>query len=854
MLNWNLQRDEWKKLATLSVLHFLVIAAFTLARIARDGFFLAELPAEMLPYVYIGVALWTALVVYIMGRVSVGVATHRTLQWALLLTGASLLGFSYWFRLAGESAAIAFYLWSGAYGLVLVSQFWILTNERINSRDAKRMFGIIGASGILGGLTGGAFATFLGGMLPTHTILLIAAGIHVVGAALASRSAVLPSEVAPQPKGQAMAVNMRDALRNPYVRLLAMLFLVGGITSAVLDYQFKLFLQDQFEPGRITSLLGTFYGAQNILALLAQLGVAGFLLAKFGARFVSMALPVGILLGSIGIMSAPVFLSVLGTRLFDATLRVSISRTAWEFLYFPLPDNVRAQAKRFIDVVISRSADAGAGIIVIVLGLAGVTSMTGLSISILVLAAGWIAVEFLVSRTYKEQVAKQLRRGVATRPEQAERTTELRDLHRDFDWVHELQSDDEGNVIYALEILRSTSPETIEKDREYLLHHPSPRVRARALSILIASGAKVEDIAWEQPVDATSSWSGDATAELSLEETAADRVAVAAAAARGFGSDIPRMRLPDLMQDPEPDVRHVAYRSAGQIRMRELIAALIEKLEDPVERGPARTGLVLYGESIVGALGDYLADPGTKMSVRLEIVKILSAVGTQDAALSLFRSGHLRTDRLVLNEVLRALNDVRTRNPEIVLPWSIVRKRLDEEIKRFCERIVQERSIRSIGDEDVQNLLSRVLKEKADQSLERIFRRLALVYNARETILAYDGYRSGNARLRAQSIEYIDSILEPDHKQKLLPVLEALTEEQRVRRAGLVLDRGSPSSYGTVMELLESRESSLNAWGLFTVGRLVLDIHLDQAYGGLRSNDPIVRDTAEWAIKRLTAT
>ncbi|NNE09997.1 MAG: hypothetical protein HKN20_15660, partial [Gemmatimonadetes bacterium] len=769
-----------------------------------------------------------------------------------LVTGGSLVGFSYWFRFAGESAAIAFYLWSGAYGLVLVSQFWILTNERVNSRDAKRMFGFIGASGILGGLAGGAFATFLGELLPTHVILLVAAGIHAVGALIAGRSAVLPSETAPQPKGEAAGVSMRGVLQNPYVRLLALLFLVGGITSAVLDYQFKLFLQEQFEPGRITSLLGTFYGAQNIIALLAQLGAAGFLLAKFGARFVSMALPAGILLGSIGILSAPVFLAVLGTRLFDATLRVSISRTAWEFLYFPLPDNVRAQSKRFIDVVISRSADAGAGIIVIALGFAGVTGITGISAAILVLAALWIAVEVGVSRSYKVQIAKQLRRGVMTTPDRRERVTELKDLHQDFDWERELQSDDEAAVVYALEILRSTSPGTIESEREYLLHHPSPRVRARALSILIASGAGVEDVAWELPAGA-SMGSGDASAEFSFEETTADRVAVAAAAARGFGSDIPRRRLHELIHDPEADVRHVAYRSAGQIRMRELVIPLIAKLEDPVERGPARTGLTLYGESIVGALGDYLADTDTKISTRLEIVKILNAVGSQNAALSLFRSGHLRTDRIVLNEVLRALNDVRTRDPEIVLPWSIVRKRLDQEILRFCERIVQERSIRSIADEPVRNLLSRVLKEKADQSLERIFRRLALVYNARETVLAYEGYRSGNARLRAQSIEYLDSILETEHKQKLLPVLEARTEEERVRLASDILERGSPSLYGTLMELLESRDSHLNAWGLFTVARLALDIHLDQAYGGLRSSDPIVRDTAEWAIRRLTA-
>jgi hypothetical protein len=112
MLPWRMiNRDEWPVTTALCGLHFLIISAFTLAKIARDGLFLTELPAYYLPYVSIGLAGLSAFAVAGFDKVSRAAPTHERLLWGFIATGASLVLFGFWFSLAGQTAAILFYLW-----------------------------------------------------------------------------------------------------------------------------------------------------------------------------------------------------------------------------------------------------------------------------------------------------------------------------------------------------------------------------------------------------------------------------------------------------------------------------------------------------------------------------------------------------------------------------------------------------------------------------------------------------------------------------------------------------------------------------------------------------------------------
>ena len=57
--------------------------------------------------------------------------------------------------------AVAFYLFGLIIGILLISQFWTLANDVYDPRQAKRIFGFIGAGASLGGFAGATMTSTL---------------------------------------------------------------------------------------------------------------------------------------------------------------------------------------------------------------------------------------------------------------------------------------------------------------------------------------------------------------------------------------------------------------------------------------------------------------------------------------------------------------------------------------------------------------------------------------------------------------------------------------------------------------------------------------------------------------------
>ena len=111
---------------SLALLHFFLIFGFTIAKSSRDGLYLGELSAQTLPYVYFGLAVATGLVSVVYDRFTNRLSADRTLAAGLLVTAISLVVFSILYRQGNIAVPITHYIWTGTYGLILISQFWAL--------------------------------------------------------------------------------------------------------------------------------------------------------------------------------------------------------------------------------------------------------------------------------------------------------------------------------------------------------------------------------------------------------------------------------------------------------------------------------------------------------------------------------------------------------------------------------------------------------------------------------------------------------------------------------------------------------------------------------------------------------
>jgi hypothetical protein len=814
------EKGEAGLVIALSALHFLVILGFTLARVARDGFLLAQLDARRLPYVSLALAPLTLLGSAGASRLTKGASGDFGLARIAIVSGLSLVAFSPWFRAGGAVSAIAFYLWTGVYGLLYVSQFWIVANERVDPRQARRLFGLIGAGGVSGGLAAGAAVSLAAHSLTPATLLLWVACIHGLTALLAARG--LPHERSePTTTGPAIDERLGTALRRPYVRLLTLVFLVGGAASGVLDYLFKLTLQQgSADPTQITARLGFFYGAQNILALAAQLGFTGFVLSRLGTRRASACLPAGVLAGSALATLVPAFPAVFGARLFDATMRASLARTADEFLFFPMADAVRRPVKRFLDGPVARTSEAFSGLLVLGVNalLAGTPGQVAGLASLL--AGAWLFLQRRLDPVYAGEMSNALDRMLVG-PRSP--STTLEEAGAAAHLILLLDSSDERHIIYAMDRLGTIAPDALRERADRLLVHSSAAVRRRALTLPLPA-ASSERASTTGPEDALPS-----------------------------SIDAARLSLATRGDDPDADVRHAAYRSIGLAGRRESVSILVARLSRSADRPFVREALAAFGERILGELGDSLVDPGVPAHSRREIPRVLAELGTQDAANSLLRAAGDVSDRTLIQRTLWALDRIRKHDVSVTLPLHVVEQHLAEEAQRYSGLLVL-RAAADGGPEDAgARLLARALDERLLQCRERLFRRLGLLYAPREMLRAHRALMSPNARTRAQSTEFLDTVLQPAHRALLAPLLADVAEQERPRWAAARLGRLVPSWPELVRELAASGDVWLRTCAVFSIGsrrdRDLAAVVSDAEF----APDETLRQLATWARSRLAA-
>src|SRR5262249_38952062 len=250
--------------------------------------------------------------------------------------------------------------------------------------------------------------------------------------------------------------------------------------------------------------------------------------------------------------------------------------------------------------------------------------------------------------------------------------------------------------------------------------------------------------------------------------------------------------------------RRVAFRSVGMSGDRDLVSALVGKLVHVSSRKDAQQTLASYGERIVGTLGDYLVDQRVPLKARREIPRVLAQIGSQEAANSLFRaSASVDEDRVLVQRTLWALNRIRRNNETLTLPSAIVDQHLREEVRLYLRLLVQRAAV-GVPSDDSRRLLVRALSERMLQCRERIFRRLALLCPPRDILRAYRGLINPSTRVRAQSMEYLETILSAEHKTLLAPLLDDAPEAERVRRAALSLRLDHPSLEETLRALAKT--------------------------------------------------
>lgn len=172
----DVQKGERLKTSLLFFWFFLFICCYYVLRPIRRGLVLEGLGNENMPFIYMGTALVTGIVVYVYSKFAH--LPRKPLIGGIY--GIFLVNLLVWWQLFQQPSGITagmFWVWLDVFSIMGVTLFWMYANDLFDSSSAKRLFGIVAGGGGLGAVFGSSITATLVNTLGSTNMLLVAAGL-----------------------------------------------------------------------------------------------------------------------------------------------------------------------------------------------------------------------------------------------------------------------------------------------------------------------------------------------------------------------------------------------------------------------------------------------------------------------------------------------------------------------------------------------------------------------------------------------------------------------------------------------------------------------------------------------------
>jgi AAA family ATP:ADP antiporter len=903
-----LQRGDLPRGLLLFAHLFLVICAYLVGQVARDALFLGRFDASLLPFADMSLFLVVAVVVALYVRAGRRLSLDRLISGSLVGFGALGLVFAVLARRSPPSWLFpVVYIWVGVLGVLAPAQVWTLANYVLTSREARRMFGFVGAGATLGATVGGFLSSALARRFGAESLLVVTAALLLVATALVSalwrqRPAALRHAGGTASSDRVgLRVSLRLVLGSAHLRAITVIVVLSSFVTAVASWQMKAIAQQALvSKDAMAAFFGAFNAWVGVLCVATQFLLTASVLRRLGLGPVLFLLPLGLLTGSAGLLGFATLGAAILLKGVDKVLRYSIDRPAMELLYLPVPTAIKLPAKSFIDTVAWRAGDGLAGLAVLALATLGGLGARHLSLVTLPAIGLWL---LLASRAHHRYVAT-LEECLQQHRLDAERaSTTVLDRETTEVLATRLGAVDPKEILYALELLGAGRQATAAHPAvRGLLDHPDAEVRRRALAILSEASdvsvlPRVEVLLHDPDLDvrteallylsrhahvdplsrvgdfadfpefsvraavvAVLARLGDGRLEAA-EPLFAAMVAEAGEAGRRTRLEAARLaeRMPLpfedslrlLVRDEDAEVARTAIRAVARSDARPFLDLLIARLGEPALAGDAKDALLATGEDATLPLAETLADRRTSTATRRAIPDVLQGIGGEAAA-NVLADNLLDGDASLRLRILVALGGARDARPDLPIDHRLLESALGAEVLGHYRSYQILGTIQTPGPG--QEPLERGLRAAMREELERIFRLLDLLHPRRDFRAAWVALQSGNAVIHDQALDLLESLLRPETKALLVPLVDPeIPEAQRVRLAQRLVGAPVETPEQGIEALASTGDPWLRSCAAYAIGSLGLASLAHHLDAWRDDPDPLLRETVRQAQRQLAA-
>ena len=260
----------------------VMIAHQVAGKAMRDALFLAQFDVRDLPKMVMISAALSVIGVLIMSALLLRHGPGMLIPRSFALSAGLFLVEWWLLSSAPHSAAVVLYLHMGIVGVLLISGFWSVVNERFDPHTGKRRIVHIGAAATLGGVVGGLIAGQVANSPDPGIMLLVLAGMHAI-CAYGVRGIIVGQTRERRTDADAgLSVGITLLARNRYLLQMGMVVLLGAMLSGLLDYALKSQTTQRFvSRPDLLEFFAAYYAAVGVVTFLVQVGVSPSILNRF---------------------------------------------------------------------------------------------------------------------------------------------------------------------------------------------------------------------------------------------------------------------------------------------------------------------------------------------------------------------------------------------------------------------------------------------------------------------------------------------------------------------------------------------------------------------------------------------
>jgi len=880
---------------TLLFLHsFLNGLALVYFEATANTLFLINYNVSELPYIYIFTAITSVILGYFYTKLEQNLNIKKLLSITLLVASSIIIAFFLAIKLAETKLLfMLIMIFKDIMWIFVGIEFGVLMGLMFNIRQGKRLFGIVMSGEILAGILGGLSIGFIIDMIDTINLLLISFFTLVLSFILLLKifnqfSHKFKDDDYNEEYSKDDNISYLNLLKNRYYILFFIVSILAFFVFYFIDFAFYYKVEENYTNEKdLVSFFGIFFAMLSVVNLVSSLFVSGAVLSRFGILFGLLAIPAMAILGtsSLFVVSSIsiAFIVIVTIKLFNEVFDISVLTPTFRILYQVIPLKQRVKVLAFRETIIEPVAMGAAGLLLLLFA-----SLDGIETVYYVIAIasfGWL----FFARLLKSQYINSL-----------EKMVDKRVFYTDdilFDGVNEevlvkgLSTDNEIQILYYLNLLERFSYDDLKNVLITLISHKSENIRKSILEklntlnsveLLNTLHTRMENESSQKvfPVLIMTycHLGGEQVVNKVLPYLESENINIKSSTIVGLlnfcGRDSHDMakelmnrlfqsnisidkkvfllvleevginnfynQFIDCMKSDEEDIRKLAIEIVGKLHIIELVPLLLANLNSNKFKNSAIYALIEFGDEILLQVQD-LFNTISDLSNQLIIVKILGKMNSEKANDFLIKLVH---KPLLKDSVLEAL----FHSNYIVEDTDIVNNLLIHNSKSILRDLI----ILSKLDKQKYPNTYLVFKELVDVKVNNIFLILGFSYS-KKTLSQVLFFSKSSTETKSYAIELIDNLLPINLKKIILPILDEISIEQKLRKYSndfIDYKYNEEEFFSSIIndkEVLDILKVSL----IYEIGKSQDRAYIDLVKTNLMSDVFLIQETTQWAFSQL---